>query len=246
MRSWTIALGLLVAVAAGVAIGARLRFSPAPEGERPAAPRADAGAVHHRVVAREGLHVDLFVPPPAAAPAPLLLFVHERGWPAPDEREREGAAIAEALQQRGIAVAVLSYAMKDGAPPRAVGEEIVATIRELAARAAELGIDARPVLAGDEAGATLVAALALDARYGLAPSAIRGVVGLNGIYDGSAEPPDPDSPRAHVRADAPPFLVLSAHGDSPRAAESSRAFARALERAGAKEVRAHHVSLRDA
>jgi acetyl esterase/lipase len=236
----------MVAVALGVAIGVRLHLRPAPACER-AAPRDGAGAVYHRVVVREGLHVDLFVPASAGAAAPLMLFVHERGWPAPDEREREGAAIAEALQRRGIAVAVLSYTTKDGAP-RTVGEEIVASIRELAAKAPQLGIDARPVLAGDDTGATLAAALALDARYGLEASAIRGVVGLNGIYDGTTEPPavtDRESPRAHVRGDAPPFLLLSAHGESARAAESSRAFARALERAGAKDVRAHHVSARD-
>jgi hypothetical protein len=74
------------------------------------------------------------------------------------------------------------------------------------------------------------------------------VVGLNGSYDGvtdSAAAPDPESPVKHARADAPPFLLLSAHGDSPHAAESTRSFARALERAGAREVHAHHSSLRD-
>lgn len=247
--SWSIAVGLLIAVALGVVIGARWHLGA------PAATAVDAGAAAReagrveRVIARPTMQVDLFVPPAAGQPAPWLLFVHERGFPAPDEKAREGAAIAVALQERGIAVGVLAFTPQDGAPSRAAGEEIAAVIRELAGRAAQLGIDPRPVLAGDEAGAALVASLALDARYGLAPAAIRGVVGLNGSYDGvtdSASTPDPESPLKQVRADAPPFLLLSAHGDSPHAAESTRRFARALERAGAKEVHAHHASLREA
>jgi len=244
--SWSATIGLLIAVALGVVIGARWHFGTRGEAaDAGGAPRATARV--ERVIARETLEVDLFVP--TGQPAPWLLFVHERGFPAPDEKAREGAAIAVALQQRGIAVGVLSFAVKDGSPARGAGEQIAQAIRELSGRAAQLGIDPRPVLAGDEMGAALVASLALDARYGLAPATVRGVVGLNGSYDGVGDPaaaPDPDSPMRHVRADAPPFLLLSAHGDSPHAAESTRAFARALERAGAKEVHAHHASLRDA
>ena len=252
MKSRSVVLGLLIASALlGFAVGARTRFSG------PESPRLDAGEAARgagvtsieRVIARPDLQVDLFRPAAAGQPAPWLLFVHEHGWPAPDEQAREGAAIATALAARGIAVGVLSFATKDGAPASTMAGEIVKAIHELAARAAALGIDARPVLAGDEAGASIVAALVLDLQSGLAPAAIRGVVGLNGSYDGvtdSAAPPAPDSPVREVRADAPPFLLLSAHGDSPHAAESTRAFARALERAGAKEVHAHHASMRDA
>ena len=250
--SWSIAVGLLIAVALGVVIGARWHLGH-PGVSAPDAGAAARGGTHGthvvRVIARGKLQVDLVVPTGSGAPAPWLLFVHERSFPAPDEKAREGAAIAVALQERGIAVGVLAFTAQEGAPPRAAGEEIAAVIRELAGRALELGIDPRPVLAGDEAGAVLVASLALDARYGLAPGAVRGVVGLNGSYDGvtdAAAATDPESPIAHVRADAPPFLLLSAHGDSPHAAESTRAFARSLERAGAKEAHAHHASLRDA
>lgn len=231
----------MVAIALGVAIGARLRVSPVH------VERTEA-AVFHRVIERETVRVDLYVPKRGEVPAPWMVFVHERGWPAPDEKEREGAGIADALQQRGIAVAVMSFTVKEGAPPRRTGEEVVAAIRELTLRKDQLGLASKPVLAGDEAGAALVASLALDARYGLEPATIRGVVGMNGIYDGGAEPPAsvaPDSPLKLVRPDAPPFLLLSAHGDSPRAAQSTRAFARALERAGAKDVRAYHAALRD-
>ena len=235
-------IGLLVAVALGVAIGARLRRPPVYV-------RRTEAAVFHRIITRDTLRVDLYVPKTSERPSPWMVFVHEHGWPAPDEKQREGPSLADALQQRGIAVAVMTFTVKDGTPPRQTGEEIVAAIRELVLRADQFGLSDKPVLAGNEAGATLVASLALDTRYGLEPAMVRGVIGMNGIYDGAAEPPaaaDPDSPLRHVRADAPPFLLLSAHGDSPRSAQSSRALARALDRAGAKEVRAYHASLRDA
>jgi hypothetical protein len=229
VRWWVVVLGLLVAAASGVAIGARLRSPPV------VIKRTEA-AVFHRVIARDTLRVDLYLPKASEQSAPWMVFVHERGWPAPDEKERAGAGIADALQQRGIAVAIVSYTPKDDAPRR-VGEDIVSVIRELTLRAGEFGLAPRPVLAGDDAGAALVASLALDARYGLQPAMLRGVIGMNGVYDGPVE---------EVRADAPPFLVLSAHADSPRSAQSSRAFVRALERVGAKNVRGYHASSRDA
>ncbi len=252
MKSRSAALGLLIVVALlGFAAGARSRLG-GPDATTANADKPARGldvATIERVVARPDLQVDLFRPAAAGQPLPWLLFVHERGWPAPDEQAREGAAIAAALQARAVAVGVLSFATKEGAPASTMAAQIAAVIRELIGRAADLGLEPRPVLAGDEAGASLVASLALDPHLGLTPAMIRGVVGLNGSYDGvrdGTSPPTADSPLRQVRADAPPFLLLSAHGDSPHAAESTRAFARALEQAGAKEVHAHHASQRDA
>jgi hypothetical protein len=91
------------------------------------------------------------------------------------------------------------------------------------------------VLAGEELGATLVTRLALEPRFGLEPARLRGVVAMNGVYEAPV-----------ARADAPPFLVLSAHADSPASAQSSRLLERALEGAGAKDVHGQYVSLRDA
>jgi hypothetical protein len=77
--------------------------------------------------------------------------------------------------------------------------------------------------------------LALDTQFGLDTAKLRGVVAMNGVYE---------APRA--RADAPPFLVLSAHDDTLAAAHSSRSLSRALERAGAKHVHGYYASTRDA
>ena len=227
-------LALAIGVSACAGNGAQRALpSPSATSSRAIAvpPRA---SVIHDVVGRDDVHVDLHLPIPGDHPAPWLVFAHERGWPAPDEKERAGAGIADALQRRGIAVAIVSFGVSDSHPFPSQVEVVGGAIKELARRASEYGILAKPVLAGDELGASLVTQLALDPRFGFEPSQLRGVLAMNGVYE---------QPRA--RADAPPFVVVSAHGDSPASAQSSRALVRALERVGAKSVHGYHASSRD-
>jgi hypothetical protein len=224
-------LGPALGVMVGYGLGAR--SARAPIASAASAPR-DA-VVLHDVITRAGVRVDLYLPARGAQPAPWMLFAHERGWPAPDEKERTGVAIADALQRRAIGVAVVSFDVSDERTLDRNGEDVAEVVRELARRSAGYGLVAEPVLAGEEVGATLVTRLALEPRFGLEPAKLRGVVAMNGVYDAPA-----------ARADAPPFLVLSAHGDSPAPAQSARLLVRALEHAGAKDVHGHWASLREA
>jgi hypothetical protein len=198
-----------------------------------ASPTVRPPSVLHDVVVKEkaGVQVDMYLPSRPPSPAPWLIFAAERS--------SASAGIAEAMQRRGIAVGVLSFAATT--EPRTVA----ASIRELTARAADWGLDARPTLAGDERGASLMAWLALDPSFSLDATKVRGVVAMNGVYDGAVGL-GMHAAIDHVRPDAPPFLVLSAHGDSPRSAQSTRAFVRALERAGALRARSYHVAASDA
>lgn len=248
MRRKAVALGIVVGIAIGaIGTGVVLRSKIVSGTQARPASLASAhdGIVLHGVIAREDVRVDLYVPPAGAKPAPWMVFAHERGWPAPDDKERSGAGIADALVRRGIAVAVVSFDVGETRPLSLETEHVAEAIRELAARAGTYGIAKEPVLAGDELGASLVTSLALDPRYGFGPGALRGVIAMNGVYDDVAGAYQDMRGAAKPRADAPPFLVLSAHGDSPVSAQSSRALTRALERAGAKEVHGHHVSTRD-
>ena len=243
-RVATVAAALLCGVL-GVAVGGALERRAHPEGATRATGATSAtsatshgAAVFHDVAAREGIHADLYVPRSGdknALPAPWIVFVHERGWPAPDEKEREGPAIADAMGRRGIGVAVISFDVTEQRPLGKCAEDVADVVRELSLHAAERGLAAEPVLAGDELGASLVTMLALDPHFGLPPAKLQGVIAMNGEYE---LPPQ-------VRPDAPPFLVLASHNESPRAAQSSRALTRALERAGAKKVRGYHVALRE-
>jgi hypothetical protein len=232
-----LSLAIGIAACAGTAPrGATASVAPpAP----PVATTPRASVVHDvlpELAGASDLHVDLHLPIPGDKPAPWMVFAHERGWPAPDDKERTGAALADALQRRGIAVAVLSFGISDAHPFHAQVDVVAGAVKELARRAHDYGLVAEPVLAGEELGATLVARLALDPRFGFGPRALRGVIAMNGVYDDASSP----------RADAPPFMVLSAHGDSPASAQSSRALVRSLERAGAKQVHGYHASGRDA
>lgn len=229
---WLVALGifaLAVGVMIGVGIGERRRT------RGPVATSRHDAAVIHGALARDGVRVDLYLPVPAEQPAPWLVLAHERGWPAPDEKERASVGIADAMQRRGIAVAVVSFDVSDEQPLERRALVVAEMVKELARRSADHGFVPEPVLAGEEAGATLVTQLALDPRAGLDPAKLRGVIAINGVYDAKL-----------ARADAPRFLVLSAHGDAPTSSQSSRALVRALERAGAKAVHGYHASLREA
>lgn len=224
-------IGVVVGAMRGLAIGERRARSSL------GTPRHDA-IVFHGVITRAGVGVDLYLPLPSDKPVPWMVFAHERGWPAPDEKERAGVGIADAMQRRGIAVAVVSFDVTDERPVDRQAEDIAEVVRELVRRATEYGLVAEPVLAGEQLGAALVTRIALEPRFGFEPAKLRGVVAFDGIYDAPL--------LGAARADAPPFLVLSAHADSPASAQASRLLVRALERAGAKEVHGHFVSLREA
>lgn len=186
----------------------------------------ESAVVLRNVIAKDDVHVDVYLPSPGK-PAPWVVFADESMSPG----------FGEALQRRGIAAVLISVATRQGENEEGGAERIAAVVREIARRTMEYGLAPNPVLIGNEAGASLVSLLALDRHFDLQPASVGGVVAMNGVYDGALR---------HVRADTPPFLVLSAHGDSPDSAQRARSFSRALEQAGATNVRSFHVIARDA
>jgi len=235
-------LALLVGTALG-AVGARVAFPGSGSTAREAAPtkpvtRREKSLVLHDAIVRDSLRVDMMLPATDDLPTPWVLLVHERGWPPPDDRERTSAAMADALQRKGIAVAVVSFLVKEGSTQEKTNEQIADVAKEIAKATKDWGIIPQPVLMGDELGASVVATLALDPKYGIDALKPRGVICTNGVFEG-------DAPMRLAKADAPPFLLLSAHDDSRRSPMTTRAFARALEKAGAASVHTHHVGTRD-
>lgn len=197
-----------------------------------------------------GAHPDqklrIYAPSGSSEPLPVFLFVHGGSWRSGDPDDYN--FIARSLAPEGFVVVLAGYRLgADGRYP-AMLEDTAAALIETARLAPQYGGDpARIVIAGHSAGAYNVVQVALETKWlagsGVFPS---GVVGLAGPYD--FHPFDSDSTRTsfgavgagaesqpvnHVRADAPPMLLVHGEADTLVKPRNSRALAAALEQAGA-------------
>lgn len=172
--------------------------------------------------------LDLYLPTQVANP-PLVMFVHGGTWMT---GSKEGHRwIGQTLALHGYAAAVINYSLSPIARFPAHVEDCAAAFAWLHRHAGDKRFDQdRMFVMGHSAGAHLVALLALDPRYLQAvqvpTTAIRGVLGLSGVYDVRPANPaldgvfgrDPErrdlaSPFLHVTASAPPFLLTWADHD---------------------------------
>ena len=129
-------------------------------------------------------------PAGAAAPPPLFVYIHGGAWVSGDKRQY--AELGEALAARGVLVAIINYRLS-GVGATAVrhpshAQDAATAVAWLRKRADELGFDkARIFIGGHSAGAHISALLAYDpsllGAVGVQPDAIRGYIGLEGIYD---------------------------------------------------------------
>lgn len=139
--------------------------------------------------------LDVYLPQPAKASpdekkplVPLFLYLHGGAWVSGDKRQYRD--LGTAIAARGIAVAVVNYRLSGDGVVRHPAHALDAAIAVgwLRKHAAELGVDAgRIFVGGHSAGAHISALLAYDpgllAAVGEKPTALRGFVGLEGIYD---------------------------------------------------------------
>ena len=129
---------------------------------------------------------DLFEPPRAAGPAPVLVFIHGGYWRS--LTKAEFSWIAPGFVERGIKVAVVDYGLAPRTPMEAIVRQNLAAVAHLWSNAKSLGVDrARIVVAGHSAGGHL-AAMMLAARWptwdALLPAdVLRGGVAISGLYD---------------------------------------------------------------
>ncbi|MGH7829930.1 MAG: alpha/beta hydrolase, partial [Candidatus Binatia bacterium] len=205
--------------------------------------------------------LDLYLPrrAPGAKP-PLLIFLHGGFWMSAED-DPTASSPAEALQANGVAVALVRYRLAPRDRHPAPARDAAAAVAHLAREAARYGFDRRRIfLAGHASGAHLAALVALDPSYlgthRLDPRFLAGVIAISGIYDlapqreisesqkyvtEQAFGDDPTqlkaaSPVTHVRAKAPPFLILTAAGDFPGFHIDARKFADALRAKGNPKV----------
>ena len=191
---------------------------------------------------------------PASTPAPVLLFVHGGGWRNGDPLGY--GFIARAFVPRGFVVISAGYRLGEEGRYPLMLEDTARAIAAAREAAAEHGGDPdRITLAGHSAGAYNVVMAALEPRWlaahGLNPADLAGVVGLAGPYDfapfdtdstlaafGHVADADATQPIAHVRADAPPILLLHGERDTLVRLRNTRILAERIAAAGGR-VTAH-------
>lgn len=105
----------------------------------------------------------------AAGPVPCCLYLHGGGWVLGSLDSHDGVCCRLANEARCLVVAV-DYRLAPEHPFPAAVEDAAAALRWIAGHPAELGIDpGRIAVAGDSAGGTLAAVLALMGRDGTVP-----------------------------------------------------------------------------
>ena len=109
---------------------------------------------------------------------PCVVVIHGGGWDSGDRTQLAG--FNHWLASEGYVVAAISYRLAPKHRWPAQREDTELAIKWLKAHASDFGIDAnRLVLMGRSAGAQIASAVG----YGVKDPAIRGVIGLYGVYD---------------------------------------------------------------
>jgi acetyl esterase/lipase len=150
-------------VLAGLLCAGATALPGQPAGRTEAGGAVPAGIAAHRNLAYvEGGHhrqvLDLYVPEKAAAPRPLVVWIHGGGWSGGDKAGcpplRQGYA------EQGYAIASLNYRLSQDAVFPAQIEDCKAAIRWLRAHARDYGLDPDRIgVWGSSAGGHLVALL---------------------------------------------------------------------------------------
>ncbi len=142
------------------------------------------------------LVVDIYMPPKAGGPKPLILYIHGGGWVAGHTRH-SGAlsnfpAVLASLASEGFVVASLEYRLSGEAPFPAQLQDARAAVRFLKANAGKYGIDPAKVgVWGGSAGGHLAALTAYSCGVtsldpGPAPASsecVQSVVTWYGVFD---------------------------------------------------------------
>jgi acetyl esterase/lipase len=130
--------------------------------------------------------LDVYVPPAATGPRPVVVFVHGGGWTSGSKGQYR--FVAEALSTRGYVVVIPAYRLYPRARFPGFVEDAAQAVAWTREHIAEFGGDpAQLFLMGHSAGAHIAAMLTYDERFlraaGVEPSAVAGFIGLAGAYD---------------------------------------------------------------
>lgn len=194
--------------------------------------------------------------PDASREADCLIMVHGGGLTACDKADV--GYLTPLLTAAGWAVLCPNYRLLQHAPWPACIEDIAAAVAWTRQALAAEGIALRRLfLSGISAGAYLAAMVALDRRWlaahGMDPSCLAGAIPLSGqmtshfaYRSAIGHPPDQPlidqaAPLWHVRADAPPLLLVAGSEDMPCRPEENLYMAAALRTVGHRHVACHII-----
>jgi acetyl esterase/lipase len=213
--------------------------------------------------------------PPVGDRLPVLLFAYGGSWSWGDKSLYP--LVGQRFSAHGFVVVVINYSLYPDAVFPAFVEDAAAAVAWTIQNIDTFhGDPARLFVAGHSAGGHILSLIALDDRYlaahGLTRDVLRGVIaisaptdlgaltrhlqihpsiasaaGLQAIMGGAERMPQAD-PSRHVRADAPPILLIHGVRDNLVPITIARDFASALKTAGAQAElleydRADHYSL---
>lgn len=182
--------------------------------------------------------------PKTAKNAPVLIFLHGGAWRSGDRGLY--TALGNRYAHQGLVTVIPSYRLAPADPHPAQVEDAAAAVAWTLKNLERFGGDPKRVyLAGHSAGGHLAALLALDgkwlAKHGAAPSALRGVIPMSGVYQieglervfgADEEVKRQASPLTHVHADAPPFLITYCQWDYAFLPVQAERLGAALRKAG--------------
>jgi acetyl esterase/lipase len=193
--------------------------------------------------------LDLYLPPPAAIRAPVVIFFYGGGW---EEGSRgEYRFVGSALAAKGIAVAIPDYRVYPEVVFPSFIEDGALAAKWVQDHAGEFGADPqRLYLMGHSAGAHIAAMLSLNGKYleaaGADRRAVAGLIGLSGPYDflplKSARlkeifgdpAPRLTQPIEFVDSGAPPALLVTGSADETVNPGNSKRLAETLRASGVK------------
>lgn len=202
----------------------------------------------------EKLCLDLYMPRGTVEPAPLAVWVHGGGWVGGSKSQLGPGA--DELVRRGFAVASLDYRLGPAHPWPAQIDDVRSALCFLCNNAARFNIDpGRTCLWGGSAGGQLASLMGLTGVKEEKSLRIRAVVDFCGPADLLAsdfpealthmleavfptgekqrELMKEASPVQHVKAGAPPFLIIHGEYDNLVPLAQARLFHDRLKEAGA-------------
>jgi acetyl esterase/lipase len=205
--------------------------------------------------------LDVYRPRDVSAGMPVVVFFYGGNWV--DGERGDYAFVGRALASRGIVTVIADYRLYPEVSYPDFLKDVAQAVAWTRQHAMQYGGDPqRLFVMGHSAGAYNAAMIALDPRWlaeqGMAPSALRGWIGMAGPYDFlPIENPTtrpvfhfPDTPPAsqpvyHVTAAAPPTLLIAARHDSlvdPARNTGHLAAALRAQQVPVKELYYHRVS----